>query len=675
MVAIVPGFTPSHAAGPVTTKVLTRKQHHLRSGNQPEWEEFAKKKPEGATLELRFKAKANPAEQTLFIEQSNVKFEWAVRLNGTNLGKLFLMESPLVWTLRIPPVTLRDGENLLSITPPKENDDVLIGPIRVDARPRKETLGESSLHLRVQENGRLVPCRITITRSDSVLAALGPARQEQFAVRPGVIYTGSGEAQAGLPAGKYVVFASRGPEYSVAKKAVKLRAGERVDLSLAINREVPTPGLVSCDTHIHTWTYSRHGDCTLDERMLTIAGEALELPIATDHNLIIDYDGCSHSNHVNQYFTSVVGDEATTAKGHFNAFPIIPGSAPPDFKIEDWPMLMDAIRATPGVQVVVLNHPTDTHNGFCPFAATNFNPITGENLRGFEFNFDCVELVNSGALRSDLMENFRDWFGLLNYGYRVTGVGASDSHDVSRFIVGQGRTYIRCDDSDPGAIDINEACRNLRAGRALISLGLLANIRVNDKFTVGDLATNLTDTINVTVDVLGPGWMRADHVELFANGIKLRERRISSSAKVEKAHVTWSIPRPQHDVYLLAVATGPGVTSPHWEIPRPYQPSSIKWTSRVLGATNPVWLDADGDGKFTPARRYAEQIIESAGTDPGRVVAGLAKFDAAVAAQAASLCQNKGQDVRSAQFRQALRSASRPVQEGFSAYAGTLVSR
>ncbi|HMC28801.1 MAG TPA: CehA/McbA family metallohydrolase, partial [Verrucomicrobiae bacterium] len=623
------GVASANAAVP-TIQVLTRKQHHLRSGNEPEWEEFANKKPEGTKLELRFAAKANPAEQTLFIQQSNLKFEWPVRLNGTNLGKLFLMEAPLLWTLRVPPGTLREGPNVLSIMPPKENDDIIIGPIRLDPRPRDQALGESTLVVQVREDGRLIPCRITITGADGVLAAFTASAPERLAIRPGVIYTGTGQAEAQLPAGKYSIFASRGPEYSLASKAVKLRRGGRIDLSLNIKREVPTPGLVSCDTHIHTWTYSRHGDCTLDERMLTIAGEALELPIATDHNLVIDYAACARSNHVNQYFTSVVGDEVTTAKGHFNAFPIIAGSAPPDFKIENWPALMDAIRTTPGVQVIVLNHPADTHNGFCPFAATNFNPVTGENLRGFEFSFDCIEVVNSGALRSDLMETFRDWFALLNYGYRVTGVGASDSHDVSRFIVGQGRTYIRCDDHDPGAIDVNEACRNLRAGRALISLGLLVNIRVNDRFGVGDLATNLAPLINVAVDVLGPSWARADHVQLVANGLKVREQRVVPSANVEKAHLNWSIPRPLHDVYLVAIVTGPGVLSPHWEIPRPYQPNSTKWTPRVLGATNPVWLDADGDGRFTSARAYAKQIIERTGTDPGALRAALSNFDQAV---------------------------------------------
>ena len=43
-------------------------------------------------------------------------------------------------------------------------------------------------------------------------------------------------------------------------------------------------------------------------------------------------------------------------------------------------------------------------------------------------------------------------------------------HDVSRFIVGQGRTYITAADNDPAHIDVKEVCRNLRAGHALVSM-------------------------------------------------------------------------------------------------------------------------------------------------------------------------------------------------------------
>jgi len=656
------------------SQTITKKQHHLRSGTEPEWAEFKSKSPEGPKLELRFKAKKNSGPETLIIEQDDVKQEWPVRLNGTNLGKLFLMEAPLVHALSIPPGTLREGENILSIQPPKENDDILVGPISIDSRPATQAIGGAALKIEVTENGKPVPCRITVTRRDFTLAAMSALDPSGIALRPGVIYTENGAARVGLIPGRYAIFASRGPEYSVATKNIKLREGETATATLELRREVPTPGWVSCDTHVHTWTFSKHGDATLDERMLTLAGEAIELPIATDHNLVIDYTWAAKSNSVGRYFTPVIGDEVTTARGHFNAFPIEAAAKPPDPKIEPWPKLMEAIRATPGVQFIVLNHPTDTHNGFCPFAPTNFNRVTGTNLRGFDYSFDGVELVNSGALRSDLMETFRCWFALLNHGYRVTGVGASDSHDVSRFIVGQGRTYIRVDDSDLAGINVNEACRSLRAGHASISLGLLADIHVNDRFGMGDLATNLESAFTVTVDIWGPSWARADHLELFANGAILKQTRVTPASDAHKAHFTWTITRPLHDVHLIAIATGPGVISPHWAIPRPYQPNDLAWTPRLLAATNPVWVDADGDGKFTSARGYARQIVDRIGVNPPNLIPALANFDQAVASQVASFCSDRGADLTSVHFQSALTRAPSPVQAGFTAYLQSKVS-
>ena len=43
----------------------------------------------------------------------------------------------------------------------------------------------------------------------------------------------------------------------------------------------------------------------------------------------------------------------------------------------------------------------------------------------------------------------------------LTPVGASDSHDVGRFLVGQARTYIRCKRGTPGDVDVQEAVANL----------------------------------------------------------------------------------------------------------------------------------------------------------------------------------------------------------------------
>jgi hypothetical protein len=511
------------------------------------------------------------------------------------------MEDPLTATLRIPGGVLKDGENTLSIVPPKENDDIMISGIELlDASPSKAFNGK--IEVAAREDARPVPCRITITDDQNALAALHVSEDQRLAARPGVVYTGSGGATIGLRPGTYTVVASRGPEYNVATQRVAVAESKTLRFEMALTREVPTPGFVSCDTHVHTFTHAKHGDATIHERMLTIAGEALELPISTEHNLLADFRAPAKAADVQQYFTPVLGCEVTTKRGHFNVFPIQPESRVPDFRIEHWPALMENIRATPDVQFVVLNHPRDLHANFSPFAETNFNSQTGENLRGFEFTFDGLELVNSGALRTDVMQVFHDWFALLNYGYKILGVGASDSHDVSRFIVGQGRTYIVCDDKDPSRIDVSEAMANLRKGKALISLGLITKLKVDGQFDVGDLATGIGPQMKVNAEVWGPSWITADRIELFANGKRIAERAIEPSARSQKCSISWTLPRPKTDVHLIAIATGPGVRSSHWAIPRPYQASSPKWNPRVLGATNPIWIDADGDGKFTPLR-------------------------------------------------------------------------
>jgi hypothetical protein len=322
--------------------------------------------------------------------------------------------------------------------------------------------------------------------------------------------------------------------------------------------------------------------------------------------------------------------------------------------------------------VVVLNHPRNVHNNFQPFAATNFNAVTGENKRGPEFTFDAMELMNSSAQQSDYMLVYRDWFALLNHGYRMTAVGSSDGHDVSRYIVGQGRTYIACPDANPGQLDVPAACSNLVAGRALVSMGLLADMTVDERFGVGDLATSLGEQVRVSVLVLGPSWVSATNVALFANGVKVRERELGAAESVgTKATVTWALPRPAHDVHLVAIATGPAVTAPYWAIPRPYQPTSRQWSGRVIGSTNPIWLDADGDGRFTAARGYARKLIEQHGVNPSRLLPALERYDEPVAAHAASLCAARGAKLDAEEFSTALGSAAPQVQRGFAAFAST----
>lgn len=528
----------------------------------------------------------------------------------------------------------------------------------------------ATLDVRVTDgdSGRLIPARITIVDDQGVLTPLLAEPSPRLAIRQGVAYTADGSARLFVAPGKFTVYATRGFEYGVAEVAVSVAEGETRPLALAIRREVPTPGLVACDTHVHTRTYSGHGDATVEERLVTIAGEGIELPVATDHDHFTDDSGTARRLGLQSAFTPVVGDEVTTKRGHFNAFPFVTSENVPDSRITYWPELMSRIRAGSADRVIVLNHPRDLHSGFRPFGAENFNPAVGVQRDGGRIPVDAVEVVNSGAMQSDPMRPVRDWFAIWNHGQEPTAVGASDSHDVSRSIVGQARTYIACPDGDPGAIDVAEACRGLRQGRAIVSLGLLARLSVDGRFGPGELATGVGEQIRVAVTVLGPSWVRCDRVALYANGVKVREQRVAEVARPgEKARVAWSLPRPRNDVALVAVASGPGVTAPYWPIPKPYQPTSTTWTPRVLSITNPVRVDADAGGSWNSPRYYAQFAIEIFGTEPTALIRALSGFDEAVATQAAAICLAPGQKTWDPAFAHALESAPEPVQRGFAA--------
>jgi hypothetical protein len=616
------------------------KRLHLGKAGQFEWEAFKNRAVDAERLEVRFEAKVNATEQTLRLWQRDVKLTWPVLLNGRKLGALVTAETAMESLLAVPAGALRDGENVLMIEAPPSLDDIEVGPVFIAAKPMIEVMSGAQIDVTVTdgETGGGLPCRLTLTRADGTLQPLRAEPAGAVAVRIGVVYTRNGKAMLSLPPGDYILHAGRGFEWGVECSAISLRAGETKQVALQLRREVPTAGWIAADSHIHTLTHSGHGDAKIEERMLTIAGEGIELAVATDHNHHTDYAPSATSMGVAERFTPVIGNEVTTKHGHFNVFPIEAGARVVNYEQEDWAKLLPEIRATPGVKVITLNHPRDLHSGFIPLGGVQFNPKTGRHRQEDALDIDAMEVITSAAMQSDIHLLYRDWFALLNRGHRIAAIASSDSHDVNRFILGQGRTYVAAKDADAANLDLDEVWRSYKEGRLLVSLGLLAQLKVNDKFTVGDLATGLAERIKVEATVFGPAWTQADHIELFANGILIREQQIEDNHRAgEKARIVWQLPKPAHDVHLVVIATGPGVTEPFWEIPRPYQPSSKTFVPRVVGSTNPIWLDADGDGRFESAFAIARRLIQESGGDRSKLQEALKHCDEAVAVQVESL--------------------------------------
>lgn len=600
-------------------------------------------------------------------------------LNDQPLGHLVQDENDLVVYLPVAAGMLNDGENLLRIESPARraagSDDIRVGEILLDPRTLREALGEGTLEVDVVDVDTNSPlaARITIVDAKGSLHATANISNDHLAVREGVVYTSDGKARIGLPAGKYTIYAGRGFEYSLAKAEVVVSPADGARRTLAIRREVPTPGYIACDTHIHTRTHSGHGDATINERMITLAGEGIELPIATDHNLHIDYHSHAERLAVRQYFTPVIGNEVTTSVGHFNIFPIAAGSRVPDFKKQEWGAIFDEIFATPGVKIAILNHARDLHSNTRPFGPQLFNAASGENLDGWPLRFNAMEIINSGATQTDPLQLTRDWMALLNRGYQVTPVGSSDSHDVSRYIVGQGRTYIRCDETDVSKLDVNAAVESFLKGDVLVSYGLLVQATIGVQATGSEGVIRLNDDLDVVLQVLGPHWVSATRARLYANGQLVRDEPIDAASTKNlpagiKWHGAWKIPRPLHDVHFIAVATGPGIAAPYWPTAKPYQPASPDWEPCVLAVSGASWWDGDGDGRRSSPREYAEKAFQTSGGDMTKLVASLTAYDSATSSQAAHLVRSSGQSLDAAEATRAWQAAAPQVRSGFQNY-------
>jgi len=654
LIVCLTGLSAAHGA----PAVITDRLYHLGTSQKPEWKEFTTAEPHHRNLlELEFQATKGAADYALEIQSGEVGYDyWRIRLNDEPLGALRKSEDITTQYFRVPPAAVKDGTNRLRVSSffgfgrrgggAGTTDDIYVGKAVLHDRSMRDVAGYARVTVRVRDpdSAQGLPCRLTIVKpgekkddkgkvtATEDLVDVIPVDENEVALRKGIVYTKKGLAAFDVVAGKYTLYATRGFEYGLAVARLDLSRFEEKPLDLELRREVDTTGLLAADTHVHTRTYSGHGDIELEDRVITIAGEGVELAVATDHNHHTDYRRAMEDAGMKEDFVPIIGNEVTTTWGHFNAFPLKRDEAPPDHDHSDWTNLIKAMRASSGVRVLIVNHPRRTLTNASTFGHISLNALSGEAHRGpASLGIDAVEVVNGKTLEEDSMLTLKDWFGMLNRGHRVAAVAGSDSHAVSE-VVGQARTYVASSSDDPRKIKIDELCDAFIAGRLLVSLGLLTQVAVNRKHGPGDLATGLGQEIEVKVKVQGPSWTRADSVALYLNGTEARREKIEPTEKPVKHEAVWRIRRPAHDAHLVVVATGPPVTAPYW-------PMSGGEKAYVLGATNTVWLDADGDGKFTSAREYAVQLVGAHGLRGEKTMEALRVHDAAVLAQFGSLAR------------------------------------
>jgi hypothetical protein len=410
-----------------------------------------------------------------------------------------------------------------------------------------------------------------------------------------IFYATSGSGVVELPPGTYRVTVIHGTEYSIAEETVRVSAAEGSAIRAVLERVVDTAGWIAADLHVHQ-APSPDSTVTLDDRIRSLIAEGIEFAVPTDHNHVTDLAPSVRALGVKSVISTTAGVEVTTSNwGHFNAFPYPQNRPTPPYLDVDPGEIFSAVRSNAPGALIQVNHPRMKGIGY--FNRMELDPQTGQaGSEGFSWDFDTLEVFNGFELQdpNGVQRNLHEWFELLNLGRTYTAVGNSDSHRLVSQWAGYPRTYVRLDDAHPGEIDPTAVARSLLGGHAIVSHGPFVVALVNGAAGPGDRISAEGHRISVEISVRAPSWVDAERVAIYSNGVRVAERARAGPPR-SGVQISWQADvELDQDAWVVVVVTGK-------ETMERVLPRTQTWP---LAFTNPVFVDADGDGMYrAPVQR------------------------------------------------------------------------
>jgi hypothetical protein len=451
---------------------------------------------------------------------------------------------------------------------------------------------------------------------------MSPGSATGAIVGPGVlgspegVMLASGQGVVPVPPGTYSLFITRGPEYEASETSVTIAGGDVVPISTTLDRTVDTIGWLAADLHVHVG-YSFDSKLPAERRVISMVSNGIEVIAATDHNVNTDLAPVAAGlGYGGDLVSTVVGDEFNFREGHGGAYPVVydptqpgggaipwqTGCTPPLYGIncytasDAFPMMHGQIA---GKTVVTVNHPFWGGGDLGYFTnigwgAGTSNPLP--SLLSTAGMFDAMEILN-GYQTNDTPENnlVADWFYLLSQGFKITALGSSDTHKINWVRSGWPRTWLRLDTDRPGDATGDLVADAIRKNRAVASTGPYVALQV-DGADIGDTVIPKTaGQVTIAVRVDAPDWINVDKLRVYVNGNLVKTIDIAPGQRPR-----WNgsfVQTVTADSWVVAFATGT----------QPLPPDVVGEYSHVNGyemkpwaITNPVFVDADGDGQWHP---------------------------------------------------------------------------
>ncbi len=461
---------------------------------------------------------------------------------------------------------------------------------------------EASLYFVARDaaTGEPIPCKVTFVGVHGTVDPAFTSDDQPLRIEGGIaaytrVFSKSGRGAVKLRHGSYDVHVTRGPEWSEhVQKGVRV-GGAPVSIEARLSHVVDTPGWLSGDFHVHAEP-SYDSDVPLEARVYEFVAEGVDLIVSTDHNVTADYAPAIAELGAGALLTSIVGTELTTVDwGHFGAFPLAPAGRLPikGAHVSGRPpsVLFPQMRTRSPRGVIDVHHPRLGRMGY--FDRGRFESERAHfGKPGASLDFDAVEVLN-GFLASDrvtLDTVMQDWFALLRAGRRVTGMGNSDTHHLHYNLAGYPRNYVRLDDDLPAGVTPRAVADAVRAGHVIFSTGPFVRLRVDGR-DIGDLAKIDDGLAHGDIEVLAAPWIDVARVRIYLDGRVHFDWAVTPSSETSRFHRSFELPVGA-DGFVVARADGdrtlgPSVGEGEWFRVYP------------LAVTNPIYLDADGDGRCT----------------------------------------------------------------------------
>jgi hypothetical protein len=527
------------------------------------------------------------------------------------------LEKPLLVDIIVPPGTYNVRANIFPAVAEKyleirNEDDIEKNICAIQSPP----LG--SLKIKLQNShGEYVPGKVTFIGLEPTKT---PYFEPENPTKTGKSYEAfknscyplEGGTELQVAAGTYLVYASRGPEYTMTTRVIEVLKDQKQELVFVIDKVIERPDLVSLDPHLHT--QNSDGSVLVPARLRSLVAEGVEVAVATDHNHITDYSSALSKLRLDRYLAVLSGSEVTTPDNriHYNTYPeeyrpaeVNNGAISPLAETID--ALFQASRKNSPQAILQVNHPrAGTLGYFNNYYLDKESAATAQE--GMDLSFDTLEVMNGPFFFPSNSAAIEDWFHLLNRGYFYPIIGSSDTHAIDRAEPGYSRTYIFYGGKRGNDLNWPLVAEALKKGRSFATNGPLVDFKVNGKYAPGDTFSAPGGKVDIGIQVRSAPWVAVDEVRLIINGERKVIFPVSAPEKSLEKFAEELTLTLKKDAYLAVEALGKRTLFP--VLQQFARSGELKDAAFPYALTNPVFVDVDGNGKFNPPLPQPVQFIQ-----------------------------------------------------------------